>query len=99
MSRTSFPLPESTIVVSTEGYFDVYPPIARAESDRPAYRGRLNELGAGIRGVDGRLAVRPSSTALADAVTTWSVVNGAEAVGGSIGRGRDGNEEEDLAKA
>ena len=94
MSRRSFPLPESTIVVSTEGYFDVYPPIARTDSDKPAYRGRLNELGAGIRGVDGRLAVRPSSTALADAVTAWSAVNGAEAVGGSIGRGRDGNEEE-----
>lgn len=94
MSRRSFPLPESTIVVSTEGYFDVYPPIARTDSDKPAYRGRLNELGTGIRGADGRLAVRPDSTALADAVTTWSMVNGAQAVGGSIGRGRDGNEAE-----
>jgi hypothetical protein len=97
VTRRSFPLPESTIVVSTEGYFDVYPPIARTDGDKPAYRGRLNELGAGIRGLDGRLAVRPSSTTLAEAVATWSAVNGAGAVGGSIGGGRDGNEVEATA--
>ena len=92
MSRTSFASSETTIVVSSDGYFDVYPPVPRTNSDKPAYRGRLNELGAGIRGADDRLAVRPDSSALAEAVTAWSAVNGAAAVQGSIGRGRDGNE-------
>jgi hypothetical protein len=92
MSRRSFPLSEATIVVSTDGYFDVYPPVARTDGDKPAYRGRLHELGAGIRGTDDRLAVRPSSTALAEAVILWSSVNGAAAVGGVLGRGRDGKE-------
>ena len=40
MSRKSFPLSETTIVVSTDGYFDVYPPVARTDGDKPAYRGR-----------------------------------------------------------
>jgi len=92
MSRTSFSSPETTIVVSSDGYFDVYPPVPRSNSDKPAYRGRLNELGAGIRGADDRLAVRPSSAALAEAVTAWSAVNGAAALEGGMGRGRDGNE-------
>jgi hypothetical protein len=92
MSRKSFPLSETTIVVSTDGYFDVYPPVARTDGDKPAYRGRLHELGAGIRGADDRLAVRPSSTALAEAVVLWSSVNGAAAIGGALGRGRDGEE-------
>lgn len=92
MSRKSFPLSETTIVVSTDGYFDVYPPVARTDGDKPAYRGRLHELGAGIRGADDRLAVRPSSTALAEAVILWSSVNGAAALGGTLGRGRDGEE-------
>ena len=92
MSRKSFPLAETTIVVSTDGYFDVYPPVARTDGDKPAYRGRLNELGAGIRGADDRLAVRPSSAALAEAVTLWSSVNGAAALKGGMGRGRDGKE-------
>ena len=92
MSRKSFLMAEATIVVSPDGYFDVYPPVARTQSDKPAYRGRLNELGTGIRGADDRLAVRPTSSILADAVATWSAVNGAAAVGGAIGRGRDGNE-------
>ncbi len=91
MARTSFPLPETTIVVSTDGYFDVYPPAPRTNGDKPAYRGRLNELGAGIRGVDDRLAVRPSSPALAEAVILWSSANGADALRGSMGGGRDGN--------
>jgi hypothetical protein len=98
VTRRSFASPETTIVVSSDGYFDVYPPIARTNGDRPAYRGRLNELGTGIRGVDGRLAVRPSSSMLAEAVTLWSAANGAAAVGGDIGRGRDGNEAEETAK-
>ena len=92
MSRTSFSSPETTIVVSSDGYFDVYPPVPRSNSDKPAYRGRLNELGAGIRGADDRLAVRPSSPALAEAVAAWSAVNGAAALEGGMGRGRDGNE-------
>lgn len=92
MSRTSFSAPEARIVVSTDGYFDVYPASTSANGDKPSYRGRLAELGAGIRGTDDRLAVRPDSVALADAVVAWAAVNGAAAVGGGIGRGRDGNE-------
>ncbi len=92
MARTTFSPPEANIVVSSEGYFDVYPSIIRTNGDKPAYRGRLAELGAGIRGVDDRLAVRPGSVALADAVTAWSAVNGVAAVRGDMGRGRDGNE-------
>jgi len=91
MTRRSFLSPEATIVVSTDGYFDVYPPMTRTEGDKPAYRGRLHELGAGI-GAGDRLAIRPTSPVLAEAVATWSAVNGAAAVGGAIGRGRDGNE-------
>ncbi len=78
--------------MSTDGYFDVYPTTARKNGDKPAYRGRLAELGAGIRGTDDRLAVRPGSAALADAVTAWAAVNGAAALGGGLGQGRDGNE-------
>ena len=92
MARTSFPAPEAHIVVSSDGYFDVYPSSARSNGDRPAYRGRLAELGPGIRGIDDRLAVRPGSAALADAVSSWAAVNGAAALGGVLGRGRDGNE-------
>jgi hypothetical protein len=88
MARTSFASPAARIVVSTEGYFDVYPPIARSDSDKPAYRGRLVELGPGIRGGDERLAVRPSSAALADAVNAWSETHGAAAVRGDLGLGR-----------
>jgi hypothetical protein len=92
MSRTTFSLPETSIVVSTDGYFDVYPTGDRSNGDRPAYRGRLSELGTGIRGIDDRLAVRPSSTALATAVAAWSSEHGATAVRGELGKGRDGNE-------
>ena len=92
MARTPFSSPEANVVVCSDGYFDVYPPIDRSSGDRPAYRGRLAELGAGIRGPNDRLAVRPGSAALADAVTAWSAVHGAAAVRGEMGRGRDGNE-------
>ncbi len=92
VARTSFSAPEAHIVVSTEGYFDVYPTTARSNSDKPAYRGHLAELGPGIRGLDDRLAVRPGSSTLADAVTAWSAVNGAAALDGALGKGRDGNE-------
>jgi hypothetical protein len=90
MSRTSFSSPASNIVVSTDGYFEVYPPIARSQGDKPAYRGGLAELGSGIRGLDDRLAVRPDSVALAIAVTAWSATHGGAAVRGELGGGRDG---------
>jgi hypothetical protein len=94
MARTPFSPPEAHIVVSTDGYFDVYPSSTRTDGDKPAYRGVLAELGQGIRGTDDRLAVRPDSLALADAVTAWSAVNGAAALGGTLGTGRDGTEPE-----
>ena len=92
MARTPFASPEARIVVSSDGFFDVYPTSVRTDGDKPAYRGLLAELGAGIRGGDDRLAVRPSSPALAEAVTAWSAVNGAAAVRGDLGKGRDGNQ-------
>ena len=92
MARTPFSQPDANIVVCSDGYFDVYPPIARSDGDKPAYRGHLAELGAGIRGADDRLAVRPGSVALADAVDR--LVRGPRRgrVRGELGRGRDGNE-------
>lgn len=94
MARTPFTSPAASIVVSSDGYFDVYPPVDRANGDRPAYRGRLAELGAGIRGVDDRLAVRPDSALLAAAVEAWAAVHGRAAVSGEMGRGRDGTQPE-----
>jgi len=90
MARTSFSAPEAHIVVSTDGYFDVYPTSARTNGDKPAYRGVVAELGQDIRGSDDRLGVRPDSLALADAVTAWAAVNGAAALAGTLGGGRDG---------
>ena len=92
MARTPFTPAEATIVVCSDGYFDVYPTSPRTDGDKPAYRGRLAELGAGIRGGDERLAVRPGSAALLEAVTAWSALHGAAAVKGTLGLGRDGNE-------
>lgn len=92
MARTTFSSPEAKVVVCSDGYFDVYPAVPRSDADKPAYRGRLAELGDGIRGPDDRLAIRPGSVALARAVTAWSAVHGADAVSGAMGRGRDGNE-------
>jgi hypothetical protein len=89
MARTPFSPPEARIVVSSEGYFDVYPTSDRSNGDKPAYRGVLAELGVGIRGGDDR---RPGSVALADAISTWSTEHGAAAVRGELGRGRDGNQ-------
>jgi hypothetical protein len=85
-----FTAPEADIVVCSDGYFDVYPPTERSNGDKPAYRGQLAELGAGIRGANDRLAVRPDSAALATAVSAWSAVHGAAAVRGDLGRGRAG---------
>ena len=94
MGRTPFSPPEANIVVSTDGYFDVYPSFDRSNGDKPAYRGQLAELGPAIRGTDFQLAVRPGSVALADAVNAWSAVHGAAAVRGELGGGRDGNQTE-----
>jgi hypothetical protein len=92
MARTPFSTPAANIVVCSDGYFDVYPPAARSNGDKPVYRGRLVELGPGIRGGDDQLAVRPDSVALQAAVTTWSMAHGAAAVRGDMGAGRDGNQ-------
>lgn len=90
MARTRFASPEANIVVCSDGFFDVYPAITRTDGDKPAYRGLLGELGPGIRAIDEGLAVRPDSVALADAVRSWSTENGAAAVRGELGKGRDG---------
>jgi len=66
MARTPFASADAHVVVSSDGYFDVYPPTGRTDDDSPAYRGILAELGSGIRGGDDRLAVRPGSTVLAE---------------------------------
>jgi len=91
VSRTSFSSPDSNIVVCSDGYFDVYPAADRSNGDKPAYRGVVAELGQAMRGSDDRLGVRPDSLALADAVTAWAAVNGAAALAGTLGRGRDGS--------
>lgn len=91
MARMPFPAAQAYIVVSSDGYFDVYPPTERLNRDKPAYRGQLAELGPGIRGANDRLAVRPGSRALATAVSAWSALHGAAAVRGELGRGRAGN--------
>jgi hypothetical protein len=90
LGRTSFSPAEANIVVSSDGYFDVYPWVERAAGTRPAYRGVLAELGAGIRGADDRLGVRPGSKALITAVHAWAALHGASAVRGEMGKGRDG---------
>ena len=90
MARTTFSSPASNIVVCSDGYFDVYPPLGRTGGERPSYRGGVAELGAGMRSIDDRLAVRPDSVALATAVAAWSDVHGAAAVRGELGGGRDG---------
>jgi len=89
MARRPFYTPEAVVVVSTDGYFDVFPPATRMENDKPAYRGLVSELGATVRGSDGRLSVRPDSAALDAAVTLWSRQSGAGAVRGDLGRGRN----------
>jgi hypothetical protein len=92
MARRPFHSPDATIVVCSDGYFEVYPPTPRTNGDKPAYRGAIAELGSGMRGPDDRLAVRPDSRALADAVGAWSAANGAAAVRGTLGGGRNGAE-------
>ena len=88
MARRSFRTADAHIVVSTDGYFDVFPPVDRTPNDKPAYRGVLAELGATVRGQDDRLSVRPESPVLDAAVSTWSRSHGAAAVRGDMGLGR-----------
>jgi hypothetical protein len=89
VARRSFRTADALIVVSTDGYFDVFPPVDRSPNDKPNYRGVLAELGSTIRGPDDRLAVRLESVALAAAVSSWSRNHGAEAVRGDLGFGRN----------
>ena len=88
MARTPFLTPHATIVVSTDGYFDVFAPGERRPTTKPAYRGVIAELGSTVR-VGDQLSVRPDSIALLDAVTAWSTARGASAVRGELGAGRD----------
>jgi hypothetical protein len=90
VARRSFATADALIVVSTDGYFDVYPPTERPANDKPKYRGALAELGPTVRGSDDRLSVRPESAALDAAVSVWSRSHGAAAVRGDMGGGRDG---------
>ncbi len=89
MARRSFRTADALIVVSTDGYFDVFPPINRSPNDKPNYRGVLAELGSSVRGSDDRLSVRPESVVLDVAVSTWSRNHGAAAVRGEMGYGRN----------
>jgi hypothetical protein len=89
VTRKSFRTADALIVVSTDGYFDVFPPIDRSLNDKPNYRGVLAELGPTVRGQDDRLSVRPESPALDAAVSTWSRSHGAAAVRGEMGFGRN----------
>jgi hypothetical protein len=89
VSRRSFRTADALIVVSTDGYFDVFPPVDRSPNDKPNYRGVLAELGPTVRGTDDRLSVRPESVALAAAVSSWARNHGAAAVRGEMGFGRN----------
>ena len=89
MARTTFDTPEALIVISTDGYFDVYPLGGRAANSRPAYRGTIDMLDREVRLGD-RLTVRPDSIALRVAVASWSSEHGAAAIRGDLGGGRDG---------
>jgi hypothetical protein len=89
VARRSFRTADALIVVSTDGYFDVFPPIDRTPNDKPNYRGALAELGSTVRGQDDRLSCRPESPILDAAVSTWSRNHGAAAVRGEMGFGRN----------
>lgn len=91
MARTKFTTPEARIVVSTDGYFDVYPSGERLAGARPAYRGTIDLLDRDVR-TGNRLTVRPDSIALRVAVASWSSDHGAAAVRGELGAGRDGKQ-------
>ena len=87
MARRPFQTAEALIVVSSDGYFDVFP-TSRLANAKPAYRGVVAELGSAMRGPDDRLAVRPDSVVLQAAVATWARNHGAAAVRGEMGLGR-----------
>jgi hypothetical protein len=91
MSRTTLITPEAQIVVSTDGYFDVYPSGKRLAGAKPVYRGTLDLLDRDVR-LGNRLTVRPDSIALREAVASWSSEHGAAAVRGDLGAGRDGKQ-------
>ena len=91
MARTPFTTPEAQIVVSTDGYFDVYPSGARPANSRPAFRGTIDQLDRDVR-AGNRLTVRPDSIALRVAVASWSSEHGAAAVRGELGAGRNGKQ-------
>jgi len=91
MARTKFATPEALIVVSTDGYFDVYPSGERVANARPAYRGTIDQLDRDVR-AGNQLTVRPDSIALRVAVASWSSDHGAAAVRGDLGAGRDGKQ-------
>ncbi len=99
MARRPFTTADALIVVSTDGYFDVFAPIERRPNAKPAYRGTISELGGTVRGEDGRLGVRPDSIALDAAVTVWSRSHGAAAVRGDMGLGRNDSKAKPAAKA
>ncbi|MGZ6267655.1 MAG: hypothetical protein ACXWNR_03725 [Candidatus Limnocylindrales bacterium] len=90
MARRPFRTADALIVVSSEGYFDVFPPATRRPNDKPAYRGVVAELGSAMRGFDDKLSVRPDSVALDADVSVWSRNHGAAAVRGELGLGRNG---------
>jgi hypothetical protein len=87
VARKPFQTPEALIVVSTGGYFDVFP-VARQPNARPAYRGVIAELGSTVRDETGMLSARPDSAVLASAVAAWSSRHGAAALRGELGTGR-----------
>jgi hypothetical protein len=89
VARTLFPTAEALVIVSSDGYFDVFASADRKPNQRPAYRGTIAELGPTVRGRDGGLSVRPSSAILRDAVAAWSSAKGKDALRGSLGGGRD----------
>jgi hypothetical protein len=89
VARRPFRTAEALIVVSSDGYFDVFPPQARSENDKPPYRGVIAELGPTVRSQDDRLSVRPDSPILNAAVVAWSTKHGAAAVRGEMGFGRN----------
>jgi hypothetical protein len=91
MARTKFTTPEALIVVSTDGYFDVYPSGRLLANVTPAYRGTIDLLDRDVR-AGNRLTVRPDSIALRVAVASWSSEHGTAAVRGDLGRGRDGKQ-------
>jgi hypothetical protein len=92
VARRPFRTADALIVVSTDGYFDVYPPTDRRSNVRPAYRGVIAELGPTVRGSHDRLSVRPDSVLLDAAVAVWSRQHGAAAVRGELGLGRNSSQ-------